>query len=76
MPDHPELDILNVLMEDLDEVEDTHTSVLQVERERKRKERNKRKMLKVGLPTTSVAPGFKLTSRRTAPTCTLEKTIN
>ena len=76
MSDHPEVDILNVLLEDTEDKDDVLKSVLQLERERKKKERIKRKMLGVGLPTTCAAPCFRLNSKRPAAAGTDAKTIN
>lgn len=53
MHDHPELDMLELLMEvSSDEDADEVTSLLKGERKRKRKERNKRKMLEFALSSS------------------------
>ena len=76
MPDHPEIDILSVLLED-DVKEDSNSkSVLQLERERKKKDRIKRKMLMASLPTKCAAPCTRLVSKRPASDGLLEKTFN
>ena len=45
MPDHPELDLLEVLLDVSSEEDSDDSSVLKIERERKRKERKKMRKL-------------------------------
>ena len=56
MPDHPELDLLEVLMDVSSDEEDTHPrSLLEIERERKRNVRNKLKMVGIALSVTAAS---------------------
>ena len=68
MPDHPELDLLEVLMDVSSDEEESHhkMSLLEEERERKRNERNKRKMVGAALSVT-VDPIVELLSKPRAP---------
>ena len=55
MPDHPDVDLLEVLMDaSSDEEEIVSKSLLEKERERKRNERNKMKMVGIALSVTAV----------------------
>lgn len=76
MSDHPEIDILNVLLEDDVEEDNSSKSVLQLERERKKKDRIKRKMLRASLPTKCASPCIRLDAKRPAAAGTQEKTSN
>ena len=72
MPDHPELDLLGVLMDVSSDEEDTHPrSLLEEERERKRKERNKLKMVGIALSVTAV-PTVKQVAKLQAPLVPIE----
>ena len=72
MPDHPELDLLDVLMDVSSDEEDCHPrSLLEEERERKRKQRNKLKMVGIALSVTAV-PTVEPVSKPKAPAVPIE----
>ena len=74
MPDHPELDLLEVLMDVSSDEEESHhkMSLLEEERERKRNERNKRKMVGATL-SVMVDPTVELLSMPSTPAEPIEK---
>ena len=72
MPDHPELDLLDVLMDVSSDEEDCHPrSLLEEERERKRKERNKLKMVGIALSVMAV-PTVEPVTKPQAPVMPIE----
>ena len=73
MPDHPDVDLLEVLM-DSSEEEDVAKSLLEKERERKKNERNKMKMVGTAL-SVMANPSVGLESRTLDPTEPIEKII-
>ena len=72
MPDHPELDLLGVLMDvSSDEEETPPRSLLEIERERKRNVRNKLKMVGIALSVTA-APTVEHVAKPQAPAVPIE----
>lgn len=76
MPDHPELDLLEALMEVSSEDEDDdHKIVLRYERERKKKERNKRQKAEIDLSAPYQAPK-EMKLKRYVPSVTIEQLVD